>query len=200
MRLRAVVVVLFLALAGGLSGCVVQRSDVPRDVGVMNGMGGGYPMMSMTLSEPDFLAQMIPHHEEAVRAAEQLARSTRSEMRELGAAIVRSQTAQIDQMERWLTRWYPDEPRDTAYRPMMRDLSGLEGDALDRAFLDDMVHHHMMAVMMSQQLLVGDAATHEEVADLARRISDEQRREITQMRGWLRAWFGQGATGMMWGR
>ena len=74
-------------------------------------------------------------------------------MREFGAVIVASQTAQIQQMRTWLALWHPGEPTDVDYQPMMRDLSGLSGDALDRAFLEDMTVHHMMAVMMSQQLL-----------------------------------------------
>ena len=57
---RAVVTVVVLALAASLSGCVLQRSDGPR------GMDGGYPMMSMALSEAAYLAEMIPHHQEAV--------------------------------------------------------------------------------------------------------------------------------------
>ena len=36
---------------------------------------------------------------------------------------------------------------------MMRDLSGLSGDRLDRTFLEDMIGHHMAAVTMSQRLL-----------------------------------------------
>ncbi len=200
MRLRVIVTVVVLALAASLSGCVIQRPDSSRDWDRGRSGMPMMPMMSMRISEPTWLAEMIPHHEEAVRAAEELARSSRPEMRELGAAIVSSQTAQIAQMRAWLDRWYPDEPEVTAYRPMMRDLSGLEGDALDRAFLDDMIGHHMMAVMMSQHLLGSRASTHEEVADLARQISAEQRAEIRQMRSWLRAWFGQGAPGMMWDR
>ncbi|WP_404381647.1 DUF305 domain-containing protein [Knoellia locipacati] len=200
MRLRVIVTVVVLALAASLSGCVIQRPDSSRDWDRGRSEMPMMPMMSMNLSEPTWLAEMIPHHEEAVRAAEELARSSRPEMRDLGAAIVSSQTAQIAQMRAWLDRWYPDEPEVTAYRPMMRDLSGLEGDALDRAFLDDMIGHHMMAVMMSQHLLSGRSTTHDEVADLARQISAEQRAEIRQMSSWLRAWFGQRAPGMMWGR
>lgn len=120
-------------------------------------------------------------------------------MRRLGEDIVASQSAQVEQMRGWLDRWWPDTAEDTAYRPMMRDLSGLDGDALDRAFLDDMVGHHMVAVMMSQRLLTGLAAVHREVADLARRVSADQRAEIARMRAWQWAWFGERGS-MMYGR
>ncbi|GAA4125744.1 hypothetical protein GCM10022415_32970 [Knoellia locipacati] len=185
MRLRPIVLLVVLALVGGLSGCVMQRSTSTREI------RSGYPMMSMTFSESSYLAEMVPHHLEAIRAAQELARSQRPEMRRLGEDIVRSQSAQVDQMRGWLATWWTDTGEDTAYRPMMRDLTGLGGDALDRAFLDDMVRHHMMAVMMSQQILRTRGATHQEVTDLARRISADQSAEIDQMRTWQRAWFGE---------
>ena len=57
-------------------------------------------------TEAEYLTEMVAHHQEAVDAAAQQ-RSTRPQMREFGAAIVRTQSAQIEQMNRWLDRWYP---------------------------------------------------------------------------------------------
>lgn len=142
-------------------------------------------------SEDVYLAEMVAHHEEAVAAARQLQRSPRAEMREFGDAIVVSQSAQIDQMQQWLADWYPDRDERADYRPMMRDLTSLSGDRLDRVFLQDMIWHHMAAVMMSQQLLVR-GAEHAEVEALAEDIRDEQHDEIFQMQHWLREWFGVG--------
>jgi len=161
------------------------------------GMGHHDPMngdmsngaMCDARSEFDYLAHMIPHHAEAVAAARNLARSARPEMRAFGARIVQTQSAEIEQMRAWLREWYPNRPTDVAYHPMMRDLSGLSGDELDRAFLDDMIPHHRHAVMMSQYLLRHGVAEHEQVAELARTIRDTQTQEIAQMREWRRAWF-----------
>ena len=61
-----------------------------------------------------------------------------------------TQTAQIEPMTGWLASPYPEQSATVDYRPMMRDLSGLSGDGLDRTFLQDMIDHHMAAVMMSQ--------------------------------------------------
>lgn len=160
-------------------------------MGGAGGMGMAGVMGSATSvdSEADYLAAMLPHHEEAIVAAGELARSERPEMRELGEAVVASQTAQVEQMRSWLERWHPDAEAADRYEPMMRDLSDLSGEELDQAFLVDMLGHHMVAVMMSQQLLMHGDVEHPEVADLARDISDEQRREIVQMRSWLLAWF-----------
>lgn len=150
-------------------------------------MQGGRPH-----DEADYLSRMVAHHQEAVDAAEQLQRSDRPQMRAFGAESVRTQSAQIDQMNAWLQRWYPDQPADTGYRPMMRNLSDLSGAALDRAFLRDMTIHHMATVMMSQQLLARGLATHAEVAQLARTIRDRQHAEILRMQRWLHAWYGEG--------
>ena len=120
----------------------------------MHGRGDGQ-MMGGAVAHDEFsyLTHMVAHHEEAVDAARQLARSERPQMRAFGRNIVATQSAQIDQMEAWLATWYPDRSTDVDYQPMMRDLTGLSGDRLDRVFLQDMVGHHMAAVMMSQQLL-----------------------------------------------
>ena len=48
-------------------------------------------------------------------------------MREFGAVIVASQTAQIQQMRTWLALWHPGEPTDVDYQPMMRDLPACPG-------------------------------------------------------------------------
>jgi uncharacterized protein (DUF305 family) len=143
-------------------------------------------------TEFGYLTQMVAHHEEAVAAATELQRSDRPQLRELGRSIVASQTAQIDQMTAWLAEWYPGRSTDVNYQPMMRDLTGLFGDRLDRVFLQDMIPHHMMAVMMSQQLLMRGVADHEEVGGLAETIRDEQHAEIFWMQRRLSAWFDTG--------
>jgi uncharacterized protein (DUF305 family) len=154
-----------------------------------DGMGPGMGMgMHAVTSEQEFLVEMVAHHREAIRAARELARSDRATMRDFGERIVEVQSAQVSQMEDWLARWYADEPVDADYDPMMRDLSGLRGDRLDRTFLEDMVWHHMAAVMMSQHLLVSGLVEHDEVGALARDVRDEQRAEIVQMRRWLADW------------
>lgn len=149
-------------------------------------------------NEYAYLAEMVAHHEEAVAAAAQLKRSERAAMREFGKSIVTSQSAQIEQMNRWLADWYPDRSGQVEYQPMMRDLTGLSGDRLDRVFLQDMIWHHMAAVMMSQQLLMRDLAEHQQVQVLATRIRAEQHAEIFQMQRWLGDWF-DGRDGGMFG-
>src|SRR5512144_2943195 len=161
------------------------RADMPADM---------HHHMSVS-SEFDYLAQMIPHHQEAVVAARQLARSRRPEMRRFGETIVRTQSAEIRQMRSWLRTRYPGRSTKVDYHPMMRNVTKLSGDALDEAFLEDMIPHHMGAVMMSQQLLRRSLARHEDTRAFAERVRDTQHAEIMQMRQWLATWFGSGAHG-----
>jgi uncharacterized protein (DUF305 family) len=146
--------------------------------------------MMQANSEFEFLSLMIPHHEEAVATAQRvLEHSNRPEMREFARNIIDVQTAEIEQMEVWLGEWYPGQDTDLTYSPMMRDLSELEGDALDRAFLEDMIMHHMGAVMMSQRLVNHGLVEHQNLRPFARNIASTQRQEIGQMRRWLQNWY-----------
>ncbi|QYC40242.1 hypothetical protein Nocox_13125 [Nonomuraea coxensis DSM 45129] len=140
--------------------------------------------------EYDYLAQMVPHHEDAIAAARQLDRSQRPELRRLGQSIVRTQTAEVGTMKGWLERWYPRSPAPSPRGSTMPDLSGLSGDRLDETFLQYMIPHHMMAIMMSQQLLMHGEARHAEVADFARQVRDEQRAEVRLMWRYMGQWFG----------
>ncbi|MBE9113649.1 DUF305 domain-containing protein [Nodosilinea sp. LEGE 07298] len=142
-------------------------------------------------NEFEFLSLMIPHHQEAIATAERvLEYSDRPEMLEFAQNIITVQSAEIEQMEAWLGEWYAGQETDLIYAPMMRDLNQLEGDALDQAFLKDMVMHHMGAVMMSQQLLNHGLVEHQPVQPFAQTIANTQRQEIGQMQAWLQDWYG----------
>ncbi|PKH38331.1 protein of unknown function [Nocardioides alpinus] len=190
-RMVAIVAAAVVVLLGlGTAGMVwVHADDDPgwgrhslSTSGWMGGAGGMPHHSAVVTSEADYLIEMVAHHREAVAAAEELSRSERPEMRAFGRDVVATQSAQITSMEGWLAAWYPDERADSAYEPMMRDLTALSGDALDRVFLEDMIGHHMAAVMMSQQLLVRGLDEHEAVGDLATKIRNDQMDEIRWMR------------------
>ena len=93
-------------------------------------------------------------------------------------------------MQTWLDEWYPERRSTYDYTPMMGDYSGMSGDELDLAFLQDMIPHHMAAVMMSQRLLSRVTVEHRQLARLADTIRDTQSREIRRMSLWLDRWFG----------
>ena len=75
-----------------------------------------------------------------------------------------------------------------AIQGMTMGLSGLEGDAFDKAFLSEMIVHHQGAVVMAELALKN--AQHQEIKDLAQKIIDAQKAEIAQMQGWQNAWYG----------
>jgi len=110
-------------------------------------------------------------------------------MREFAEDIIEVQTSEIEEMEKYLEKWYPDRTNDYVYQPMMGNYEGLTGEELDFYFLEDMIFHHMGAVMMSQQLIVRGLDEHQEVYLLARNIRDSQRQEIFMMRNWLNNWY-----------
>ena len=175
---------LLFASAGAQGMMAPEHQEEP-----MHERGGA--MMHEALSELDFLRHMIEHHQEAVDSARQLLEITeRAQMRQLARDIIAEQEREIELMRRWLEQWYPDEPHEVDYRPMMRDLADLTADEADLAFLEDMIVHHQMAVMQAQQLLMQGLTEREEVAALARDIVAEQHREMRQMQSWLQEWFG----------
>jgi uncharacterized protein (DUF305 family) len=87
----------------------------------MMGMGRGMPMHSGMMgvqtdltalknaSDFDrvFMAQMIPHHQMAVMMSSMPLNSSHPELRSLAQAIIKSQTAEINQMQQWSQAWYP---------------------------------------------------------------------------------------------
>lgn len=54
----------------------------------------------------EFIRQMIPHHRMAVMMAQMLQNgTTRSEMEKLAQSIIKTQTAEINQMQQWYQTW-----------------------------------------------------------------------------------------------
>ena len=197
------VYVTFFVLGSGISqqaypdACCTQQNFLFGQRGRMGPGMRGPGMMRTTgaviNSEYEFLVHMIPHHEEAIFTANILKENTeREEMKQFAEAIISTQSDEIEQMTIWLATWYPEKDHDIDYQPMMRNLEGLQGEELDRAFLEDMIPHHMEAIMMSQQLLFRGLAEHEEVAFLARDIRNNQRDEIHMMSNWMSRWYGNG--------
>jgi len=72
---------------------------------------------------------------------------------------------------------------------MNAELEGKTGDAFDQAFLSEMIIHHEGAVEMAELALTN--AKHQEIKDLANAIIGAQNEEISQMKGWQKAWYNQ---------
>ena len=147
-------------------------------------------------SELEYLTTMIPHHEEAIAAARVLlAGATRPELRTLARSIIDSQTREVSELRAWLAAWYPRATTGATYEPMMRDLKGLSGAALEQAFLEDMPAHHMGAIMMSMSLVNHGLVQHQPMVAFARGVVNAQATEVREMRAWSRQWYGAANTG-----
>lgn len=141
-------------------------------------------------SEFDFLAEMIPHHQEAVDSSKKIKAITdRPELRDFAGEIIKTQKEEIRKMEEWLELWYPDRDVQPIYQPMMRDLEELPVEEAEKTFLEDMILHHEMAVIMAASLLEHELVEHQEVEVLARSITEAQEEEIEMMQKWLDEWF-----------
>lgn len=159
-------------------------------------MSGMHSMHDVS-SEYEFLAGMIPHHQEAVDTSRTIAaRTVRPELRAFTEGIARDQEREIGMMREWLARWYPGRSGKAEYRLMMRPTAGLSPDRADRAWLEDMIMHHRMAVMMADSVLRGGFSSRPETMELARTIVEAQNREIEVMEKWLAEWYGVTAGGM----
>jgi len=153
------------------------------DYGQVGMMDHSMHMDMMVTNERDFLSGMIPHHEEAVTTAKEvLARgATTPEIKTLAEGIIVAQEKEIAEMKAWYKAWYgTDYVATNDYKPMMRDLSKLSGQALDQVFLEDMIMHHMGAIMMARS--VAPYTEHEEMKNLTKAIVDTQSTEIETMR------------------
>ncbi len=166
-------------------GSLMHNTPSTEDMGMMGGMDHS---MMMVTSERAFLKGMIPHHQEAIDTAKEvLARGgSTPEMKTLAENIITAQEKEIALMKSWYQAWYgePYQMDESDYQPMMRDLSPLQGAALDRVFLEDMIMHHMGAVMMAKS--VQPYITHQEITDLTNAIITTQTEEIQLMKTLLK--------------
>lgn len=162
-----------------------------------HGMMGNGMMGRSNPSDPydlRFLDEMIVHHEMAIGMVQMMiSQSTHPELRDLGQRIVTGQQQQIDQMTAWRQQWYPNAP-PLSGGMMGNGTSGMmgrgmmQGDFADRMFLTMMIPHHQRAIDMGNDALGN--AQHLDLKRLATDIIAVQSAEITEMRGYLAAWYG----------
>lgn len=110
---------------GRVSEAVIQRKqvEVSHDPMQMSMSDMGQMLRGKTGDELNraFLEMMIPHHQAAVEMAQALATSDKPELVQLGADIITAQTAEIEQMQKWLIEW----GYDTESTVPMMDNSGM---------------------------------------------------------------------------
>lgn len=172
-----------------LTACETDDRDSMME-GDSSMMGDGrvdHTMGSMMVrDDEDFLSLMIPHHQEAIDTANIiLEKSSNEELKALAQDIVDAQTTEIAQMESWGSEWFGEDFKASDdYEEMMPDLSVLEGEELDQAFIEGMIEHHEMAIMMARQVEM--FTERQELLDMADAIVEAQSSEIETMKEWLK--------------
>ncbi len=71
---------------------------------------------------------------------------------------------------------------------MNDELADKTGDDFDKAFITQMVTHHQGAIIMASE--AKQKANHQEIKDLANAIITAQQKEIDEMKGWYKNWYG----------
>jgi uncharacterized protein (DUF305 family) len=163
----------------------------------------------VTATDRAFVREMIPHHRMAVDMAE-MARmdASHQQINTLAKSIIEGQNAEIRELTaiRKSLGVKPLPGGDEGHELMMRDADtfGLTMDQMamdmdmdelhgagpfDRKFIDMMIPHHQGAIRMARaELAKGRSA---KLRAIARAIVAAQKREITELNAWRKAWYGR---------
>jgi uncharacterized protein (DUF305 family) len=185
--------ILILAACGAASTPPPAAPATPTAMGEMPGME--HDMSKMDEAGPYdalFIDSMIMHHQGAIEMANQaLSEATKPEIKSLAEDIVKAQEAEIAQMQQWRKTWYPDLPTTAGMGMDMgtMEVSGDSSKPFDQRFIEAMIPHHEGAIAMAKD--AQQKAEHQEIRTLSDEIITAQEGEITQMRQWLKDWFGQ---------
>ncbi len=143
-----------------------------------------------------FVGDMVPHHSSAVDMAKVAQRrGQRPEIKMLANEIIASQSQEIGEMNKAKAALEKDDVKAEKLA-VPTDMAGMDMDTgsletakpFDRAFIDMMLPHHQGAIVMSRIEL--DRGADGEAKKLAEEIIAAQSREIEQMNGWRKDWFG----------
>lgn len=184
-----------------------------HDSGTMSsGMDHG-SMMNMDLGPKDesfdlrFIDGMIPHHQGAVEMAQEaLSKSQCPEIKQLAQEIIDAQEKEIAELQSWRKSWYPNQSETPMMyhkemghmMPMSQEMRdsmmmnidlGAADSQFDLRFINAMIPHHEGAIDMANQALQN--SDRPEIKTLAQNISSSQQQEISQMKQWRKAWYGQ---------
>jgi len=140
-----------------------------------------------TITDQDFLNEMIPHHQEAVDSSRYvLENSDNDEIKGFAQGIVDQQSKEVWVMigfhQLWLKKNYPGP---TGYMKMMPDLSQISGVELDKAYVRGMITHHYAAVQIAQSVM--ETTRIPELKTLATEMMIRQVDELKVLTDWLNA-------------
>ena len=129
-----------------------------------------------------FITMMSEHHAGAIVMAQMVdTQAPHAEVKALAVQIIAAQTKELADMKAWAAQWgYTySEPSRSAVMAMSHGMDGLQGEALERQFLNDMISHHNGALDMAT--LSASRANHAEIKSLSVDIEATQTKEIATM-------------------
>lgn len=188
-------VLLFVLAACATSSAPANPTAAPAPTssattGSMAGMDHGSTDMNAPF-DAMFIDSMIEHHQGAIEMAKDAQqKAAKPEVKQLAEAILKTQQAEIDQMNAWRKQWYPNLKQTSGMAMDMGAMGVSEGpEPYDVRFIAAMIPHHASAVTMAQQAT--QQAEHAELKKLAGDIIAAQTGEIEQMKQWYQEWTGK---------
>jgi uncharacterized protein (DUF305 family) len=149
------------------------------------------PVKPLARYEVGFMIDMIDHHAMAVEMAEIcLEEAFHTDLREMCEDIAAAQTAEIEEMQAWLSDWY-----DVSYAPDMKRgdervldrLASTDGAEFEVMFMEMMIRHHRRAIREGEQCV--DRAWHDPLEAMCEDIVATQTAEIETLETWLCGWY-----------
>ena len=181
-----------------VSACGASQTSAPAQTtstAASQSAGMEHDMSAMPSTGPYdalFIDSMIMHHQGAIDMANQaLKEATKPEIKTLAENIIKAQESEIKQMQDWRKAWYPNQVQTAGMGMDMgtMEISNDAGNPFDQRFIEAMIPHHQGTIGMAKD--AQQKAEHEEIKKLAREIIIAQEAEITQLRQWLKDWYGQ---------
>lgn len=180
---------------GNQQGLEVQPHDENTFMTIMHAMMEKMDAVPMT-GDPDhdFAMMMRMHHQGAIDMAKENLKSGRNaEMRAMAEKMIQAQQREIAEFTAFLSTYVTQpqpngkqfmmEQKESMHRMMMaNDLRMITGNA-DNDFAQLMIDHHQSAIESSESVIRYGKETM--TKQIARKIMDDQRMEISALQEWL---------------
>lgn len=131
-----------------------------------------------------YLNAMIAHHRGAMLLAEQASQSERSEVRELGEAILAGEPKLIEELYAWKQAWFRDTRQVIDPVPVKL---GKYNQTFDLRFLNALIAHHENGVTMTQDVRLKSSRS--EVLDNADAVEAFLTSSGAMLKEWRKNWY-----------
>lgn len=173
----------------------IEEHDKNTMMSIMHEMMDVMQSMEMTKDpDIDFAMMMRIHHEGAISMSNQeLSSGKDATMRTMAENIIAAQEAEIQQLTAFIESNEPNTANEEFNMKMMEgmekasknaDLQIINGNT-DQDFATLMIVHHQSAIENAHLLL--QMGSNEELKAMARKIIDEQEKEIAELQDWVLA-------------